>query len=66
MEIFNCIFVLCTGVIDKLFDRVEKYHGMTFVKHVLSYLTASKNGLSDTEIEDVLSLDDEVRGQGQW
>ena len=31
-----------------------------FVSHALSYLTASKNGLSDAELEDVLSLDDVV------
>ncbi|ELT97481.1 hypothetical protein CAPTEDRAFT_103793, partial [Capitella teleta] len=48
------------GVINTLFDRLEKYHGRTFVRHVLSYLTASKNGLSDMELEDVLSLDDTV------
>lgn len=29
-------------------------------QHALSYLTASKNGLSDVEIEDILSLDDVV------
>lgn len=48
------------GVINTLFDRLEKYQGKTFVAHVLSYLTASKNGLSDMELEDVLSLDDTV------
>ena len=48
------------GVINTLFDRLEKYQGKTFVTHVLSYLTASKNGLSDMELEDVLSLDDTV------
>ena len=31
-----------------------------FVSHALSYLTASRNGLSDAELEDVLSLDDVV------
>ena len=31
-----------------------------FVSHALSYVTASRNGLSDTELEDVLSLDDTV------
>jgi len=31
-----------------------------FVGHALSYLTASRNGLSDAELEDVLSLDDTV------
>jgi len=40
--------------------QVEKYHGRVFVSHALSYLTASKNGLSDVELEDVLSLDEEV------
>ncbi len=30
------------------------------MSHALSYLTASKNGLSDAELEDVLSLDDVV------
>lgn len=48
------------AIINKLFDRVEKYHGYIFVSHTLAYLTASKMGLSDVEIEDILSLDDEV------
>ena len=30
------------------------------MSHALSYLTASRNGLSDAELEDVLSLDDVV------
>ena len=30
------------------------------MSHALSYLTASRNGLSDAELEDVLSLDDTV------
>ena len=48
------------GIIHKLFDRLELYHGFVFVSHALAYLTASKNGLSDMELEDLLSLDDEV------
>ncbi|ESO12420.1 hypothetical protein HELRODRAFT_124792, partial [Helobdella robusta] len=48
------------GIINKLLDNIEKYNGKIFVKHTLSYLTASKNGLSDVELEDVLSLDDDV------
>jgi hypothetical protein len=39
---------------------VEHLHGKLFVKHTLSYITASRDGLSDLEIEDVLSLDDDV------
>lgn len=49
-----------TRIINTLFDRIERYHGYVFVSHALSYLTASKNGLSDSELEDVLSLDDVV------
>ncbi len=48
------------GVINKLFDGVERNHGRTFVMHALSYITASRNGLSDAELEDILSLDDVV------
>ena len=48
------------AIISSLFDRVECTHGQIFVKHTLSYLTASRNGLSDVELEDILSLDDEV------
>ena len=49
-----------TGILNVLFERVERYYGDVFVCHALSYLTASKNGLSDAELEDLLSLDDEV------
>jgi len=31
--------------------QVERDHGRVFVRHALSYLTASKNGLSDVEME---------------
>ena len=48
------------GIINKLLDNLEKVYGVVFVKYTLSYLTASKNGLSDVELEDVLSLDDDV------
>lgn len=48
------------GVIHSFFDRVEKYHGAVYVKHALSYMTVSKYGLSDVEMEDLLSLDDTV------
>jgi len=46
--------------IDRLLDRVERYHGRVFVSHALGYLTASKDGLGDGEMEDILSLDDVV------
>lgn len=48
------------GLISTLFDRIEIQHGKKLVAKSLSYLTASRSGLSETELEDVLSLDDEV------
>ena len=51
------------GVINKLFERLEHCHGHTFVKHALSYITASRNGLSDAELEDTMSLDDVLLNQ---
>ena len=47
-------------IINALFDRIERIHGKTLVCHALAYITASKNGLTETELEDLLSLDDTV------
>lgn len=47
-------------VINDLFKRLEVKHGQIFVSHALAYLTASQTGLSESEWEDVLSLDDTV------
>ncbi|KAL8605123.1 hypothetical protein ACOMHN_018924 [Nucella lapillus] len=46
--------------IQKLLERLEEKHGKTFVSHSLGYITAARRGLSESELEDVLSLDDEV------
>ncbi|UJR34569.1 hypothetical protein I4U23_027345 [Adineta vaga] len=43
-----------------LLNRLKLIHGNLLVSRSLCYLTASKNGLSQNELEDVLSLDDEV------
>ena len=47
-------------VINKLFERLERKHGHTLVKHALGYITSSISGLSETELEDILSIDDIV------
>ena len=44
----------------QLFERVENKHGWMLVSHALSYITATKNGVSEPEIEDFISLDDRV------
>ncbi|KAK3084992.1 hypothetical protein FSP39_022500 [Pinctada imbricata] len=45
-------------VIENILIRTEKTHGSVLVTHVLGYLAASSNGLSESELLDILSLDD--------
>ena len=47
-------------IINALFDRIERVHGKVLVRHAFAYITASKNGLTESELEDLLSLDDTV------
>lgn len=49
------------AMINMLFDRLETLHGPKLVSHALGYITAAKTGLSEAELEDMLSCDDEVR-----
>ncbi|CAF3996393.1 unnamed protein product, partial [Rotaria magnacalcarata] len=46
--------------INKLLGRIENQHGHILVEHALSYITASKSGLSEAELEDLISLDETV------
>ncbi|KAL4236659.1 hypothetical protein ACF0H5_005044 [Mactra antiquata] len=46
--------------IDCLFERLEVMHGKIFVSRALGYLTLAKSGLTETELEDILSCDDDV------
>ena len=43
-----------------LFEKVETKHGWLLVSHALAYVTAAKSGVSETELEDLISLDDKV------
>jgi len=51
-----------SGIIQDLFKRLslEKNHGETMVAKSLGYIAAGKNGISEDELIDVLSLDTEV------
>ncbi|CAH0599180.1 unnamed protein product [Chrysodeixis includens] len=54
---------LASTVMDSimmLFERIEKQHGRLLVFHALAYITAARSGLSETELEDLISLDDKV------
>ncbi|KAK7479964.1 hypothetical protein BaRGS_00028791, partial [Batillaria attramentaria] len=46
--------------INVMFSELETMHGKTFVSRALGYLTVSRGGLTETELEDVLSCDDDV------
>ena len=46
--------------INAIFEKLERLHGYHLVSHALAYITASKSGLSDAEIDDILSVDDDV------
>ena len=43
-----------------LYERIENSHGKTLVSHAFGYITASKSGVSEAELEDLISLDDKV------
>lgn len=49
-------------IIIQMFDRLSapENHGKTLVSHVFGYLSASKNGLTEDEILDILAKDKEV------
>ncbi|XP_004873323.2 NACHT domain- and WD repeat-containing protein 1 [Heterocephalus glaber] len=44
----------------QLCARLELTHSWLLVAHVLGYIEASRHGLAEAELKDVLSLDDEV------
>ncbi|XP_070552817.1 NACHT domain- and WD repeat-containing protein 1-like [Ptychodera flava] len=47
-------------VIAALFETVERNHGEMLVRRALAYITAAKSGLTENELEDILSCDDDV------
>ena len=46
--------------IEYLFTMLEKEHGKLLFSRAIIYMTAFQNGISESEIEDILSLDDDV------
>lgn len=46
--------------LSQFYDGLELRFGKMLVRRALGYLTASKEGLTEAELEDVLSLDNEV------
>ncbi|KAK3090653.1 hypothetical protein FSP39_013408 [Pinctada imbricata] len=48
------------GAINMLFDNLEAKFGSIVTSHTLGYFTIALNGISENELEDVLSCDDEA------
>ena len=48
------------GLLEDLFTRLEHQHSRPLVASALKYIEASKNGLTEDELMDVLSCDKEV------
>jgi hypothetical protein len=49
--------------ISGLFVQLERKYGELLVAHAIGYITASKSGLAESELEDLLCLDDRVLGE---
>ncbi|KAJ3332970.1 hypothetical protein HDU76_012389, partial [Blyttiomyces sp. JEL0837] len=45
---------------DRIMNELERRHGGLLIARALGYITVSQRGLSLSELEDVLSLDDDV------
>ena len=45
---------------SNFFQSIEYHYGSTLVKRALGYITAARHGLSELELEDILSLDDAI------
>lgn len=49
-----------TGIINQILDTLEIDFGKVFTRSALAFITLSTAGVSDEEILDLMSLDDEV------
>ena len=59
----NDEFKKCLNIdacIQYLFKILEKNHGKMLFSRTMIYMSSFKNGISESELEDVLSIDDEV------
>lgn len=57
-EFFFCISI--DKCIEYLFRQLELMHGKVLFSHSIIYMTSFKDGIQEAEIEDILTLDDDV------
>jgi hypothetical protein len=48
------------GAIGHLYEQMEEKFGRPIVRHSLAYVTAARHGLTESELEHILSLDDRL------
>lgn len=56
----NILSLTVEATIEKLFADVEVKHGRLLTSRTLGYLTATQSGVSEAELDDVMTLDDDV------
>ena len=56
----NTLCILTTDAVESFYTELEEKYGKTLISHLLAYVTASKHGLTEPEILDILALDTKV------
>ena len=59
-EFYDTLPPSVPALIDHIYSDLETTFGKAFCSHTLAFLTFSKSGVSSTELEDLLSMDNEV------
>ena len=57
-ELLKCLKV--DDIIFYRFGQLEKMHGKQLFRRAISYMTICRNGITDGELENILSLDEDV------
>ncbi|RXN35385.1 NACHT domain- and WD repeat-containing 1 [Labeo rohita] len=55
-----CLGISAQEVMTQFVESLEENHGKKLVSHALCFILLSRNGLSEAELQDVLSLDNDV------
>jgi len=56
----NVLVPTVHGIINQIFDGLEKKFGKVLMQAIIAYLSFAVDGVSDIEMVDLLSIDDEV------
>jgi hypothetical protein len=56
----NVLAPTVNGIVNQIFDGLERKFGVVLMQAIIAYLSFAVEGVSDTEIVDLLSIDDEV------